>query len=64
MVLGMKHRLAIIATLAVLIFASSCGRTIYRKKVYKSDKYIKSKQRYHFWHRHGARPRAHAGGYW
>jgi hypothetical protein len=60
----MKHRFTLLALLAVLIFASSCGRTIYRGKVYKSNKYLKAKQRNHFWHRHGARPRAHHGGYW
>ncbi|MBL7691552.1 MAG: hypothetical protein JNM41_08150 [Flavipsychrobacter sp.] len=60
----MKNRIVLLAALAVLIFASGCGRTIYRGKVYKSNKYVKSKQRYHFWHSHGARPRNHHGGYW
>jgi hypothetical protein len=62
----MKNRFTIIilAALAVLVFTSSCGRTTYRAKVYKSNKYLKAKQRYHWWHRHGAKPRQHHGGYW
>jgi hypothetical protein len=60
----MKNRITLIVALAVLIFASGCGRTIYRGKVYKSNKYVKAKSRYHFWHAHGAKPRGHNGGYW
>lgn len=60
----MKNRYPILALLAVLLLATSCGRTIYRSKAYKSKKYTKAKERYHFWHAHGAKPRQHHGGYW
>lgn len=62
--LPMKNIFTLLAALFILVMATSCGRTIYRSKVYKSDKYLKHKSRYHFWHAHGARPRAHHGGYW
>ncbi len=62
----MKHtsvRLLFMLVMLV-IMSSSCGRTIYRAKYTNSNKYIREKKRYHFWHAHGARPRAHYGGYW
>lgn len=64
MAMSTKNTFIILAALATLILASSCGRTIYRKKVYKSNKYLKAEKRYYFWHRHGAKPRQHHGGYW
>jgi hypothetical protein len=48
----------------LLVMVTSCGRTVYRAKYTKSNKYIRSKKRFHVWHAHGARPRAHYGGYW
>jgi len=50
--------------LILVVFASSCGRTVYRAKYTKSNKYIKHAQRNHFWHAHHYRARQHAGGYW
>jgi hypothetical protein len=50
--------------MALLVLVTSCGRTVYRAKVYKSPKFINQKARYHFWHAHGAKPRQHRGGYW
>lgn len=61
----MKNRIfLLLAAVMLTVLASSCGRTIYRGKVYKSNKYLKAKQRYHWWHRHGAMPRQRHGGYW
>lgn len=61
----MKHSLLRIVFLLVLVVAvSSCGRTIYRAKYVKSNKFVRAKKRYHFWHKHGAQPRAHGRGYW
>ena len=63
----MKQTYTLLLALMVLILAASCGRTVYSNKPYKSNKYIKAKSRYHFWHAHGAKPRAHSGGgggYW
>jgi len=61
----MKHRsISLIFLLVMLVMATSCGRTVYRKSYTSSNKYIKEKKRYHFWHAHGAKPRQHAGGYW
>lgn len=61
----MKQRLTILSVFVLLaMIVSSCGTTIYREKVYKSNKYLKAKERYHFWHKHGAKPRQHHGGYW
>jgi hypothetical protein len=64
----MKHPITLLVAImliAVMVVSSGCGRTIYRAKVYKSNKYIKNKTRYHFWHAHGARPRGHSrGGYY
>ena len=60
----MKNTITVVVALVLLMVASSCGRTVYRAKVYKSNKYIKAKQRNHFWHKHGAMPRQHHGGYW
>ncbi len=60
----MKNILTLLAAFLILVTASSCGRTIYRAKYMKSKKYTNAKERYHFWHKHGARPRQHHGGYW
>ena len=61
----MKHfSIRLLFLLVLLVMASSCGRTIYRAKYTNSNKYIKEKKRYHFWHAHGARPHQHYGGYW
>lgn len=60
----MKHIITLLLAFVVLVSISSCGRTIYRGKYLMSRKYTNGKERYHFWHRHGARPRGHYGGYW
>jgi uncharacterized protein YxeA len=54
----------LIFLLVLLVVVSSCGRTVYRANYTKSNKFIKHKTNYNFWHKHGARPRAHYGGYW
>ncbi|GAA4466822.1 hypothetical protein GCM10023093_21530 [Nemorincola caseinilytica] len=60
----MKNLFTLLLALVVLVSISSCGRTIYRGKYLKSGKYTNAKERYHFWHKHGAKPRKHYGGYW
>lgn len=60
----MKNIITLLLGILVVASVSSCGRTIYRGKYLMSPKYTKGKERYHFWHKHGAKPRAHHGGYW
>ncbi|MFI5196167.1 MAG: hypothetical protein ACHQD8_03690 [Chitinophagales bacterium] len=62
----MKYNfIRLIFLLALLVFVSSCGRTVYRAKAYKSNKYIKHKTRNHWWHFHHYRPHERVGGgYW
>ncbi|MES2704069.1 MAG: hypothetical protein V4649_15620 [Bacteroidota bacterium] len=51
--------------LLVLVFASSCGRTIYRSNYTQSKKHSHYKSRNNFWHKHHDRPRGRSGGnYW
>ena len=61
----MKNKFARLILLFVLLIAiSSCGRTVYRSKYAKSNKYIRYKKNNNFWHRHYYRPHPHFGGYW
>jgi uncharacterized protein YxeA len=61
----MRYRFTRLIFLFVLLaFVTSCGRTVYKANYVKSNKYIKTKKRYHFWHKHGYHPRPHYGGYW
>ncbi len=61
----MKNKFSgLIALLVLLIFVSSCGRTIYSSRYSNKKKYVHYKSNNNFWHRHHYRPRAHFGGYW
>lgn len=61
----MRHSFTrLIFLFLLLAFVTSCGRTVYRANYVRSNKYIKSKKHYYFWHKHGAHPRHNFHGYY